>query len=642
MPFIPNTPEAHAAILSPSSPDVCRGISNDGKQCKRVRNQSGVITTVGKEQAWFCARHQDQAKEIVLRHTASFAHRRALAGRGSLDTLIEQVELLVAGNPSVKTTVVSTTQKVGPEKDPFVQQQAAEEAEPPPTGTPAPPSPPGSHHAGGNKKQGGLLRRLLMCCFGSSDDELEEDLEKNWDPKRREAELRSAAAQVVAPQQAAAAPMKKPAKTVAFQSVAPTPPLPMMYPPKQPQSAITKPAKSAVAAVGLSPATPQSSDDEVEELVPPVDVSKLTKEQQSLLKLIPKTVHSYGLGRLQNELLKPFSSKDEPGYIYMFWLTNSPFSPFSSPGGTPNGGPISNVDRLLHTAANAVPSPGGTRPKLLFKIGRAVNVQRRLHQWSAQCGYNLSLIRYYPHTSASTPPGAQVARTVPNVNRIERLIHLELSATPGANPRKHCEACGKTHQEWFEVEASKEGILAVDGVIKRWIAYGERSAGTNTAPATTATLQVRPPAPARKNADAPGGVKMYKTKPSDPSPKKPDTKTPSTPPKKSPAATPSKPGKSPAGSAANSLAVPTPQQQRRSRSSSAAHRSPSSTRQGRSSSTSRQGRSGSTSRQRSTSRQPPASSSRGRRKGRRRNGDDDEYYDDDESASEDSERDYRD
>ncbi|CCX09275.1 Similar to hypothetical protein [Tuber melanosporum Mel28]; acc. no. XP_002838708 [Pyronema omphalodes CBS 100304] len=57
MPFIPNTPEAHAAILSQPTPSICAGVSNDGRQCKRelVRSASGqpsngVITVIGKPQ----------------------------------------------------------------------------------------------------------------------------------------------------------------------------------------------------------------------------------------------------------------------------------------------------------------------------------------------------------------------------------------------------------------------------------------------------------------------------------------------------------------------------------------------------------------------------------------------------------------
>ncbi|CCX09276.1 Similar to Meiotically up-regulated gene 113 protein; acc. no. Q10180 [Pyronema omphalodes CBS 100304] len=468
-----------------------------------------------------------------------------------MDTLIEKVELLVSGEgsstPTVKTTVVSTTKKVSRQDDPFkpAPKEDDDEEEESTYSPPKPPSPP----PGGFRKdppRRGFLARLFLscCCIGGSDPEDE----KHWSDKRREAELRQAAAAVVVEENFPHQPgrQKKPDVHVDFNSVPPTPPLPMMFPPKTPTSAIAKPTSwtqpSAVAA-GLSPATPGSDDDDYEE-INPVDPASLNKEQAKLIKLIPRTIHPRGLGRLQQELLKPFSPKDEPGYIYMFWLNDSPMSPASSPANTP--GAQSPGNALLKAALASAPAatPSGSTPKLLFKIGRAVNVQRRLHQWQSQCGYNLSLIRYYPHTSASTP--GEVARMVPNVNRVERLIHLELSATPGANPHHKCKSCGKTHKEWFEIEASRDGVLGVDAMIKRWIKFAEDTAGreqpaegdipkqtpvrkspgakqSSPSPTTSPVgspskkdaagkQPKRPNPPPRKQATQ-GGIKMYETKP---------------------------------------------------------------------------------------------------------------------------------
>jgi hypothetical protein len=569
MPFVPNTPEAHAALLDQSSPTVCRGVSNDGKPCKRtlVRDnvgqpQSGIITIVGKYKAFFCNKHQDQAKDVVLRHTTSFARGRALVGRGSLDTLVEQVELLVGdqeGGSTVSTTVVSTTRKVPRAKDPFkpVLEDYGEEEDSSATASPKPPSPPNGRRQARPRKRPGFFERLLLscCCMVEEDP----DNEKHWSQARREAELRSAAAAVVDdyPEKPALAVRRKGKKDVhvAFNSVPPTPPLPMMYPPRKHQGAMVKttatsvpvparPSKATAAAMGMSPATPATSvTTALEEIVNPLEISKLSKQQQQrmsmyttsidthanlgilVLQLIPKSLPAKGLARLQKELLKPFSEKDEPGYIYMFWLTDSPLSPFSTSPSTPSGittqKPLTNSDRLLRTALNAAPTPGGTRPKLLFKIGRANNVQRRLHEWTTQCGHNLSLIRYYPHTSATSSPGQEVGRKVPNSHRIERLIHLELGAIPGANPMKQCQACGKTHKEWFEVDASRSGILAVDEAIKRWVTYGEKSASASAgvkSPAKTPQTATekgqsspsrRPKPPVRRNAAGRSGVQMY-------------------------------------------------------------------------------------------------------------------------------------
>jgi hypothetical protein len=63
-------------------------------------------------------------------------------------------------------------------------------------------------------------------------------------------------------------------------------------------------------------------------------------------------------------------------------------------------------------------------------------------------------------------------RKVPHAHRVERLVHLELGEQ---RVTKKCEACGKDHREWFEVEASKEGVARVDEVVKRWVGWAERA-----------------------------------------------------------------------------------------------------------------------------------------------------------------------
>jgi hypothetical protein len=138
-----------------------------------------------------------------------------------------------------------------------------------------------------------------------------------------------------------------------------------------------------------------------------------------------------------------------------------------------------------------VPGEADSSPEkdtILLKIGRANNVHRRMNEWTRQCGYSLSLVRYYPYVSSSTPSpqpspaqsqrqsstNTDIVRKVPHAHRVERLIHLEL-----ADQRviKQCDACGKTHKEWFEVEATKDGVKKVDEVVKRWVDWDEK---TNT------------------------------------------------------------------------------------------------------------------------------------------------------------------
>ena len=55
---------------------------------------------------------------------------------------------------------------------------------------------------------------------------------------------------------------------------------------------------------------------------------------------------------------------------------------------------------------------------------------------------------------------------------MERLIHLELA---DQRVKKNCEACGKEHREWFEVAGTREGVKAVDEVVRRWVVWAEGS-----------------------------------------------------------------------------------------------------------------------------------------------------------------------
>lgn len=209
---------------------------------------------------------------------------------------------------------------------------------------------------------------------------------------------------------------------------------------------------------------------------------------RDLLRLIPRSLPPQTTSALLAELAKPISDFDEEGYIYMFWLTQG------SSSLTP---PTDTAARLLETS----PRPGAGRRKtsdvlqefasehsvndqagmagnkaILLKIGRASNVQRRLNEWKRQCGYHLSLIRYYPY-QASQAPGAtkqSEPRKVPNAHKVERLIHIELAGRR-AGHGGGCEACGREHREWFEVDASRDGVKAVDEIIKRWVDWGFRT-----------------------------------------------------------------------------------------------------------------------------------------------------------------------
>jgi hypothetical protein len=110
---------------------------------------------------------------------------------------------------------------------------------------------------------------------------------------------------------------------------------------------------------------------------------------------------------------------------------------------------------------------------MLLKIGRASNVQRRLNQWQRQCGHEVEMLRYYPYLPGSQESSGVVPHMTTHVHRVERLVHIELAGMGLKANGGKCEACGREHREWFEVEATRGGIRAVDGVIRRWIEWDE-------------------------------------------------------------------------------------------------------------------------------------------------------------------------
>lgn len=95
-----------------------------------------------------------------------------------------------------------------------------------------------------------------------------------------------------------------------------------------------------------------------------------------------------------------------------------------------------------------------------------------------------------------------MGKKVPNSHRIERLIHLELRDDKSDNPEIECKACGKTHKEWFWVDASREGLRGVDEVVKKWIEYGERSAMVTGQVATTPGKSSAGTTPKKSKVDA--------------------------------------------------------------------------------------------------------------------------------------------
>lgn len=207
------------------------------------------------------------------------------------------------------------------------------------------------------------------------------------------------------------------------------------------------------------------------------------------MALIPLSASPQTASSLLAELAKPISQQDEAGYIYIFWLTSEsqPSAPpaeaarslLSPPTPTrpSNGRRPSDVLDMFgsQTTSRSLGASGSGKKKILLKIGRATNVQRRLNEWQRQCGYNLSLIRYYPYIPSASP--AAVSRKIPHSHKVERLVHIELTGRGmRVADREKCSACGREHREWFEVEASRKAVAEVDEVVRRWSDWNEGQA----------------------------------------------------------------------------------------------------------------------------------------------------------------------
>ncbi|KAI4799718.1 DUF1766-domain-containing protein [Aureobasidium sp. EXF-8845] len=204
-----------------------------------------------------------------------------------------------------------------------------------------------------------------------------------------------------------------------------------------------------------------------------------------LLPFIPGHLPPQTASLLLTELSKPISPHDEAGYIYIFWLTET------STSSTPSNDTAASLLATAKSSARGQRRPsdvmsaytaskGATRT-IKLKIGRANNVHRRMNEWNRQCGYNLSLVRFYPYVSSSSPSPSpsrataantsnQQVHKVPHAHRVERLVHLELG---DKRVKRDCQACGREHKEWFEIEATAEGVAAVDEVVRRWVKWAE-------------------------------------------------------------------------------------------------------------------------------------------------------------------------
>ncbi|KAL2135313.1 hypothetical protein VTI74DRAFT_8966 [Chaetomium olivicolor] len=426
MPFYANTPEARLGRSDSKNPSTtCRGITSSGRPCRRPIAAASEISTGSHlkpirdddtaDENLYCWQHKDQASASAKSSPGPrMSHTPILEERTSIDTLAERLGLI-------------RTQSEKPQKH---------------SGRP--------NGSSGGKRPTKMARpkpkKEAVCCFcfHIPVDEIEPP------------------------------PRPKP------QPVQPTS-----------VSTPTRISGKKHSSQYLSPAPSPSRPRPTSSTQSPGRASRRASEASQtaqFMSLIPPDATPETASKLLAELAKPVSQQDEPGYIYIFWLT--PESEASTP-------PTEAARSLLAPPSTATRgSPGSRRPsdvlqsfarstteeddnsedekkKILLKIGRATNVQRRLNEWQRQCGYNLSLIRYYPYVPSSSPGGV-VPRKIPHSHKVERLVHIELAGRGmRVADREKCEACGREHREWFEVEASRSAVADVDEVVRRWSDWDE-------------------------------------------------------------------------------------------------------------------------------------------------------------------------
>ncbi|KAF2474030.1 DUF1766-domain-containing protein [Lindgomyces ingoldianus] len=529
MPFIGHTPESLLPRSDSKNPaTTCKGITSSGRPCRRsistakASRNNGVLAVVsvagdrGEGEtgaaAFFCWQHKNQAERLAATNEATPQQHSTqlytLQERSSIDTLVARLGVLeveeptqqrrkerrsggrsegqnAAGRPSRRIDRPPTWEQVqGPlmsvPSDVMAEKKRASQR------------PEGGRSPQRTKKPSFWES---LCCIGSTGDDYVEVVRHK---KRIQPQAPPATIQYVSE-----TPMPLNLETThQGQSGRPNSSSLGRPPSLTPMSSI--PARKPL---GEKPARPINR------------VSPRPSQTSNLLAHIPKSVAPQTASLLLAELSKPISQHDDEGYIYIFWLTSESAGPppsstasslLAPPSRLEQGRRTSDVLRqysvrspqrpdALRTRSDQPTNSNSEKKTILLKIGRASNVHRRMNEWTRQCGYSLSLVRWYPYVSSTPSPSPsphgspaqsrrpsyknerpaeltrrvlEGVRKVPHAHRVERLIHIELG---DQRVKKNCETCGKEHREWFEVDATREGVKAVDEVVKRWVNWAEKT-----------------------------------------------------------------------------------------------------------------------------------------------------------------------
>lgn len=460
MSFNGRTPEALLPRTDSKNPaTTCRGITSTGRPCRRGLAASpknsptsspsrgaGVLAVLEQQNAaaFYCWQHKDQAEQLAAKAYQKTT-LQPLKEKSSIDTLVEQVGILdldedVPSQPRRhrrrheterrRDTLPSGWNQMESPLMRVPEEMVYRQSRP-------------QRHRSPSRSNVGFS---WACCIQADDDDI---------PSRSN-------------QERPPPPLQPSITRLEPIHTAPRYTSPMQMTSARPEAR----QLPATLAHNDNPGSPARSRPR------PSPTPSSKSQTQTLLSHIPSHLSPQTTSQLLAELSRPISAADDAGYIYIFWLT--PESEASKPDDETASSLLDDEDDLYTSPRSqrtnqaltryaSVPHPPNRRTQrtITLKIGRAANVHRRMTQWTKQCGQNITLIRYYPHQNGTS--SSSVSGKVPHVNRVERLVHLELAEKRIV--KSECERCGREHREWFEIEASRAGLRSVDEVIRRWVAW---------------------------------------------------------------------------------------------------------------------------------------------------------------------------